>query len=287
VDIDAALVRRLIDAQFPQWAELPVVRVLPGGWDNRTFRLGTDMLVRLPSGAEYAASVAKEQHWLPRLAPHLPLPVPVPLAHGAPGCGFPFPWSVYRWLDGTDAASTEVRDRTTFATDLAAFLRALQGIDATGGPGPGAHSWYRGGPLAHYDAETRRAIDLLEGVIDRAAVTDLWARALQSTWQRAPRWFHGDVAGGNLLVREGRLAGVLDFGTSGVGDPACDLVIAWSLFDGESRTAFREGLDLDPDTWDRGRGWALWKALIVRAALTETNAADAQDPDAVIAAVLA
>ena len=287
MDIDAALVRRLIGAQFPQWAGLPVEKVLPGGWDNRTFRLGTDMLVRLPSAEGYAASVAKEQQWLPRLAPHLPLPIPVPLAHGVPGEGFPSPWSVYRWLDGTDAAGAEVSDRTAFATDLAAFLRALQGVDATGGPGPGAHNWYRGGPLAHYDAETRQAIDVLGDAVDGPAALDLWERALSTRWQRPPRWFHGDVAVGNLLVRDGRLAGVLDFGTSGVGDPACDLVIAWTLFERESRAAFRAALDLGPDTWDRGRGWALWKALIVRAALTETNAAESRDPDAVIAAVLA
>lgn len=283
VDIDAALVRRLISAQFSQWAGLPLEQVLPGGWDNRTFRLGADMLVRLPSAEGYAAAVAKEQQWLPRLAPHLPLPIPVPVAHGVPGEGFPFPWSVYRWLDGTDATGAEIGDRTAFAADLAAFLRALQRVDATGGPGPGAHAWYRGGPLAHYDAETRQAIAVLGNAVDGPAALDLWEQGLGTRWQRPPRWFHGDVAVGNLLVRDGRLAGVLDFGTSGVGDPACDLVIAWTLFDGDSRAAFRAGLDLDldPDTWDRGRGWALWKALIVRAADPDEGA------EAVIAAVLA
>jgi len=284
--IDVALVRRLVAEQFPQWAGQLVTPVLPGGWDNRTFRLGDTMLVRLPSAAGYAASVAKEQHWLPALAPHLPLPIPVPLAQGTPGAGFPWPWSVYGWLDGADAGTGRIDDLTTFATDLAAFLTALQDVDATDGPLPGAHNWYRGAPLDHYDAESRRAISALGDAVDGRAATRAWEAALSTTWQRPPRWFHGDVAVGNLLVRDGRLAGVLDFGTCGVGDPACDLVIAWTLLDGESRASFRAGLELDEDTWARGRGWALWKALIVRAGLTATNAAQAQHPDAVIRAVL-
>ncbi|MBB3678009.1 aminoglycoside phosphotransferase family protein [Modestobacter versicolor] len=285
MQIDVPLVRRLVRAQFPEWGQLPVRPVTSSGWDNRTFRLGEEMLVRLPSAEGYAAAVGKEQRWLPHLARHLPLPVPVPLAQGAPGQGYPWSWSVYRWLDGEDARTAAVTDLTAFAADVAAFLTALQQVDASGGPPPGPHSWWRGAPLAHYDAETRRAIDVLSDVVDRAAVTAVWDRALATTWERPPRWFHGDVAAGNLLVRDGRLAAVLDFGTSGVGDPACDLVIAWTLFDGGSRTAFRGGLALDPETWARGRGWALWKALLLRAAMTGT--ADRSDPEAVIAAVLA
>jgi aminoglycoside phosphotransferase (APT) family kinase protein len=287
MDIDAARVRRLISTQFPRWAGLPVEQVQPGGWDNRSFRLGEDLLVRLPSAAGYAEAVAKEQRWLPVLAPQLPLPVPVPVAAGLPDAGYPWPWSVYRWLDGTDAATAAVVDRNTVAVDLAAFLTALQQVDPAGGPAPGPHCWWRGAPLTHYDAETRRAIDLLRDAVDGPAATAVWDRALASEWELPPRWFHGDVAVGNLLVRDGRLAAVIDFGTSGVGDPACDLVIAWTLFDGADRTAFRAGLDLDEETWARGRGWALWKALIVRAGLTATNAAEAREPDQVIAAVLA
>jgi aminoglycoside phosphotransferase (APT) family kinase protein len=193
---------------------------------------------------------------------------------------------VYGWLDGTDAGTSPVTELTRFATDLAAFLAALQRVDATGGPPPGPHDFFRGAPLDRYDSETRRAVELLGDTIDRHAVTAAWERALSSDWPHPPRWFHGDVAVGNLLVREGRLAGVLDFGTSGVGDPACDLVIAWTLFDGESRAAFKAGLppDLDEETWARGRGWALWKALIVRAGIAPGDAAEAGP---VIAAVLA
>ena len=285
--IDTTLVRRLLGEQFPQWVDLPLAKVEPGGWDNRTFRLGDTMLVRLPSAEGYAASVAKEQRWLPVLAPQLPLPVPVPLAHGRPGAGFPWPWSVYRWLDGEDAGTGRIDDLTAFATDLAAFLTALQGIDVTDGPAPGGHNWYRGAPLAHYDGETRQAIETLGDAVDGRAATAVWETALATTWQRPPRWFHGDVAVGNLLLHDGRLAGVIDFGTSGVGDPACDLVIAWTLLDDSSRPAFRAGLDLDEDTWARARGWALWKALIVRAGLTATDAAEAQHPETVIRAVLA
>ena len=282
--LDERLVRRLVAAQFPQWAHLPVTRVEPGGWDNRTFRLGAGLLVRLPSAGEYAEAVAKEQRWLPVLAPQLPQPVPVPLAAGTPGEGFPWPWSVYRWLDGADAATAPVRDLTALATDLAAFLRALQAVDPAGGPAPGRHNWFRGAPLAHYDDETRQALAVLGDAVDGRAATSVWDTALSTTWPHAPRWFHGDVAVGNLLVRDGRLAGVIDFGTCGVGDPACDLVIAWTLFHGASRTAFREGLDLDDDTWDRARGWALWKALVV---LDGTSNGDVGDAERVLGELLA
>jgi aminoglycoside phosphotransferase (APT) family kinase protein len=285
--IDIALVQRLVARQFPRWSHLPVTAAPRSGWDNRTFRLGEEMLVRLPSAEEYAGQVAKEQRWLPVLAPQVPLPIPVPLAMGAPGEGYPFPWSVHRWLDGTDAGRSSVIDLTEFAVDLAAFLAALQQVDPSDGPRPGAENFFRGAPLAHYDAQTRRAIDVLGDTIDRAAVTAVWQRAVSSAWRLPPRWFHGDVALGNLLVRGGRLAGVLDFGLCGVGDPAGDLTVAWTAFSAASREAFRAGLDLDAETWARGRGWALWKALIVRAGLSETNAVDLQNPDAVIAAVLA
>ena len=286
--IDVDLVRRLVADQFPQWAGLPVTAVAPGGWDNRTFRLGDTMLARLPSASGYEAAVTKEQRWLPQLARHLPLPIPVPLGHGRPGGGYPFPWSVYGWLDGEDAGTARIDDLTAFATDLAAFLAAMQAVDATGGPAAGPHSWYRGAPLDHYDAETRQAIATLGDAVDGPRATAVWDAARSTSWQHPARWFHGDVAVGNLLVRDGRLSAVIDFGTSGVGDPACDLVIAWTLFDGPSRAAFRAGLaDLDDDTWARARGWALWKALIVRAGLTETNAAEAAHPEAVVRAVLA
>lgn len=146
---------------------------------------------------------------------------------------------------------------------LAGFLLALQSVDATDGPPAGAHNFFRGGPVATYDGEARQAIEALAGEIDAALATEVWDTALASSWQHRPVWVHGDVASGNLLVREGRLAAVIDFGSSGVGDPACDLCIAWTFLEGESRAAFRRALPLDAETWQRGRGWTLWKALIV------------------------
>lgn len=263
--IDAALVRRLIAGQFPEWARLPVRPVDFGGNDNRTFHLGDRMTVRLPSAPGYAAQVDKEQQWLPVLAQHLPLPVPAPIAKGLPAEGYPFNWSVIRWIEGEPAGVGRIDDLTEFAVALAEFLLALQRADTAGGPAAGAHSAYRGASLKIYDAETRRAIEELGSRIPGDTATAVWETALQATWQGPPVWFHGDVAVGNLLVRDGQLAAVIDFGCSGFGDPACDMTIAWTLLSGESRRAFRETLGVDPATWARGRGWTLWKALITLA----------------------
>ena len=244
-------------------------------WDNRTFRLGDTMSVRLPSAEGYVAGVAKEQRWLPYLAPHLPLPVPVPLGAGKPGAGYPWSWSVNRWLDGENASPDSIGDLREFAVALARFLVALNGVNATAGPIGGEHSFYRGASLAHYDADTRRALDALRGVVDTVAATEVWERALGTTWQGPPVWFHGDVAVGNLLVKDGRLHAVIDFGTSGVGDPACDVVIAWTLLRGESRHTFRAMLGYDDATWERGRGWVVWKALVTIAGNMDTDPAAA------------
>lgn len=260
--IDAELVRRLVAAQFPHWADLPVRPVAVGGVDNRTFHLGDELSVRLPSGPGYAPQVEREQRWLPRLAPHLPLPIATPVAMGAPAEGYPFHWSVYRWIEGETARADRIHDLCEFATELANFLTALRRIDPSDGPPPGRHNGFRGGPLAIYDDETRRAIAALDGQLDTGLATEIWHAALAATWSGPPVWFHGDVAHGNLLVRDGRLAAVIDFGCAGVGDPACDTVIAWTLFSGPSRRAYREALGVDEATWARGRGWALWKALI-------------------------
>lgn len=287
VEVDAGLVRRLVAAQFPQWAGLPVTPVVPGGWDNRTFRLGEQMSARLPSAAGYVAQVVKEHRWLPRLAPHLPLAIPTPLAMGEPAQGYPWSWSVYRWLEGETAAAARTVDRRQLATALAEFLLALQRVDAAGGPPLGPHNFFRGGPLTVYDRETRQAIEARRGRIDAAAVVAVWEAALAATWHGPPVWLHGDVSAGNLLLVDGRLRAVIDFGCVGVGDPACDLTIAWTLLDGESRDAFRAGLALDDATWARGRGWSLWKALIVLAGVTETNAPEAADPRRIVDEVVA
>ncbi len=285
--ITVALVRRLIAAQFPQWAGLPIVPAVPQGWDNRTFRLGANMSVRLPSAQGYVPQVEKEHRYLPRLAPLVPLPIPTPLGKGQPGGGYPFPWSVYRWIDGNTVRRECIADMSAFATALAHFLAVLQRIDPAGGPPAGPHSFFRGGSLTMYDAETRRAIVALRDAIDAHAATAVWNAALAATWQGSPVWFHGDVAEGNLMVKDGQLSAVIDWGTSGVGDPACDTVIAWTLFKGASRAAFRAALPLDDATWARGRGWALWKALITIAADQHTDPAKAGAAHRVIETVLA
>jgi aminoglycoside phosphotransferase (APT) family kinase protein len=236
VDIDTALVARLIGSQFPQWSGLPMHPAEPNGWDNRTFRLGPDLSVRLPSAEAYAAQVRKEQRWLPLLAPHLPLPIPVPVARG--------------------------------------------------GPPPGPHNFFRGGPLETYDSETRRAIAAAQDLIDTELATAVWEDSLAATWHGRPVWVHGDVAAGNLLVQDGRLTAVIDFGCSGVGDPACDLTIVWTLLSRESRDAFRSALPQDAATWRRGRGWALWKALITYVGSLETDPAGAATARRVIDDVL-
>lgn len=262
VAIDAGVVRRLVAEQFPQWARLPVWSVEADGIDNRTFHLGASMSVRLPSRVESAEQVPKEQAWLPRLGPQLPLTVPVPLAMGTPGGGYPWSWSVYRWLDGENATLDRVADPWRLARTLAAFLVALQAIDATGGPVPGRHNFFRGGPLTVHDDEMREAIGALGDRVDAAAAARVWRSALGATWGNPPVWVHGDFTPDNLLVKDGRLSAVIDFGCCAVGDPACDLTIAWTLLSGSSRTAFRAAVPADDAMWARARGWALWKALI-------------------------
>ncbi|MBG0509250.1 aminoglycoside phosphotransferase family protein [Agrobacterium sp. MOPV5] len=257
-------VRALVDSQFPQWAGLNIRPVELSGWDNRSFRLGDEMLIRMPSAARYVAQVEKEHRWLPALAPLLPFPIPAPLALGQPGQGYPFRWSVYRWLEGEPLARDLDRvDLSTIAIDVAAFLRALHGVDASDGPPAGAHNFHRGGSLSVYDGEAKASAVRLADEVDQALAMEIWQLALSSHWRKQGVWVHGDIAEGNLLVKDGRLSAVIDFGSSGVGDPSSDLILAWNVLDAESRAVFRRALELDEATWQRGRGWALWKALIV------------------------
>ncbi len=270
VPVDAQLVATLVARQFPQWRDLPVQPVADDGWDNHTFRLGDALSVRTPSAAAYALAVEKEHRWLPRLAPQLPLPVPVPVAGGRPDTGYPFPWSVYRWLAGEPLATAPVADPGRLAEDFAEFLLALRAVDPEGGPGPGLHDWFRGGPLRTFDGLATEALHALRGRVDLDLdlARAVWTDALETPWDGVRTWFHGDLAPGNLLVRDGRLGAVIDFGTCGVGDPACDVAAAWTLLDPAGRQVFRDRLQLDDDTWTRGRGWALWKTLTTVASST-------------------
>ncbi|MFI7320674.1 aminoglycoside phosphotransferase family protein [Streptomyces venezuelae] len=264
--IDAALARRLVDTQFPQWSALPLKLLEPAGSDHVIHRLGDDLAVRLPRHDGAVGQAAKESAWLPRLAPHLPLAIPVPVAVGEPDFGYPWPWAVSRWLDGEVATTESLADSPRAAVQLAEFLTALQTFVpddcATGGGFAGVTEDLAGEPLAARDRATRAAIAELGGVFDAAAMTELWDAALDApAWDRPPVWFHGDFHTGNLLTVDGRLSAVIDFGGLGVGDPACDLMIAYTLMSAGSRAAFRAALGVDDATWTRGRGWALATGL--------------------------
>jgi len=259
--VDVETVRRLVADQFPQWAHLPITPVRTPGWDHFTFHLADEMLVRLPSAAEYELAVEKEHRWLPELAEHIATPIPAPLGRGLPGAGYPFHWSIYGWIPGKTAASCVISDPMGVAEDVTDFLEALRRIDVAGGPQPGIHNWFRGANLRTYDATARGALAELEHHIDVAVAAAAWDDALEARWDGVDQWFHGDLAAGNLLLERGRLAAVIDFGTCGVGDPSCDLAVAWTLLDLPGRQLLRERLDIDASTWARGRGWALWKTL--------------------------
>jgi aminoglycoside phosphotransferase (APT) family kinase protein len=271
-DLDLPLVTALVQEQFPQWAELPVRAVEPGGTDHRLYRLGEDLCLRFPRIASAAAQVQKEHRWLPRFASHLPLQIPFPVAMGMPGHDYAWHWSVYRWIDGETATRERISHLQSAATDLALFIRALQTIDGEGGPLPGPHNSFRGEPLAARDDRTRNAIHKLEGTFESAALLEAWHMALRApVWEQSPVWIHGDLQPGNLIVKDGKLTAVIDFGVSGIGDPACDLIPAWSFFDVPSRERFREALAVDDAAWARGRGWALSVAVIALPYYRDTN----------------
>ncbi len=272
--INTALVEQLIARQFPDWEALPVTPVGNSGWDNRTFHLGDAMSVRLPSGAPYANAVHKEQRWLKHFAGALPQPIPIPLGQGQPDpeLGYPFPWSVNRWLPGEIATLDRITSLPDFAADIATFLLALQRLPV---PTTGADELapsLRGGPLNALDAAVAAAIGDLGSQINTQAAKEIWQAAQGSEDQTTPVWVHGDVAAGNLLVANGQLCGVIDFGQLTIGDPACDLVIAWTFLDQPSRQRLRETLNVSQSLWNRGKGWALWKALIIRAGHIKSNA---------------
>ncbi|MDR3510091.1 MAG: aminoglycoside phosphotransferase family protein [Caulobacteraceae bacterium] len=288
VAIGQRLVRRLLAEQFPQWAGLALQHVESTGTDNVIFRLGERLAVRLPRVDWAAGQAQKEHRWLPVLAPSLPLPVPAPLALGAPADGYPWPWSVCRWLEGESVSLERVADEEAFAADLAGFVAQLHQIDATGGPAPGAHNFHRGALLAVRDRHTRAAIAAVQGGLDPGALTAAWEAALAApAWSGPPVWIHGDLQGGNLLCDDGRLSAVIDFGGLGVGDPACDLIVAWNLLTAKGRAAFRSALDADDASWARGRGWALSASLVALSYYRESNPAVAGAARRTIAEILA
>lgn len=256
-------VSALVAAQFPGWASLPVKPIIPGGWDNRSFMLGDAMVARLPSAERYAAQVDCERGVLESLAGRLPATIPRILGVGTPGVGYPFPWTVRRWIEGAVIDAARPDALKGLAGDVAEFLRALWALDTTGGPAPGARNFHRGGDLAVYGGEVEASIAALGKSVDAAGARAVWAAALAAHRRRPPVWVHGDVAPGNLLHRDGRLAAVIDWSSAAIGDPACDLVMAWTVFDGPARRRFRAVVAGDAALWARARAWALWKALLM------------------------
>jgi aminoglycoside phosphotransferase (APT) family kinase protein len=281
VPTDVALVRRLVAAQFPEWAALVLEPVTSSGTDNALYRLGDDMVVRLPRIHWAVAGEDRQREWLPRLTPLLPVEVPALLGIGEPAQGYPWSWSVYRWLDGANPCVGDITD-PALASDLAQLVLSFHRIDLIG-PAAG-----RGMPLETRDEETRAALAALEGTIDTEAPTAAWQAALcVPVWSGRPVWIHGDLLPGNLLLRGGRLKGVIDFGCVGVGDPACDLIAAWGVVPAGARADFRDELGVDDDTWARGRGWALSIGLIALPYYMDTNAAFADVARHLIGEVLA
>jgi aminoglycoside phosphotransferase (APT) family kinase protein len=274
--IDESLIQALIRDQFPQWAHLPVHAIPRSGWDNRTFRVGDHLLARLPSAQGYAAQVHREQRWLPYLRSHLPLDIPAPVGLGRPAHGYPWAWSVYTWIPGASAADQAPVDVGQFVERLSDFLTVLHTIPADAGLTASADNFFRGGSVKVYDGQFRQAIAILGSRIDSLAALNLWESATASHWTQPPVWVHGDIALGNLILSEDSLVAVIDFGQMCVGDPACDLAIAWTYLRGKHRKDFRSRLAVDAATWHRAKAWALWKAAIVAAKLVDSNAVEAQ-----------
>jgi aminoglycoside phosphotransferase (APT) family kinase protein len=266
VDIDASLVKSLLVEQFPKYADLPVHAVRSTATVNAIYRLGDHLYARLPRVEEWARDLDKEWRWLPRLAPRLSLQVPEPVEKGRPTRSYPFSWAIYGWIEGRPYSDELVEDEQRAARDLARFVAGLRLIGSVGAP--------RGGrkPLRELDALTRAAIESSRDVIDVEAATDAWELALGArAWRGMPVWIHADLLRPNLLVRDGRIRAIIDFGGVGVGDPAADVIPAWTVFGRAGRTAFREALDVDEGTWNRARGFALHQAAMIIPYYAETN----------------
>lgn len=267
------LARKIIAEQFPEYASLPIVDVEKQGHDNRTYRLGRHMLIRMPTAKTYALKVPKEQELLPGLATRLSVSIPAPIKMGKPSVDYPYPFSIYKWLSGKSINLLTLTDqeKEQLAFDLAKFLKELQSINDIEGPDPGQHNWWRGDHVSVYDKGTREQIAELVEIMDVTRALALWNQACATKWNKQPIWIHGDFAIGNILMDGGKLSAVIDFGGAAVGDPACDLVIAWTYLSGKAREIFMSKMDMDQDTWLRARAWALWKATFELCQIADKN----------------
>jgi aminoglycoside phosphotransferase (APT) family kinase protein len=266
VHIDAALVQRMLAEQFPAWAGLPIVSVPSAGTMNAIYRIGADLYARLPRVPRGVADLERERQWLPWLAPQLPLPIPEPVAAGRPNEAYPLPWALYRWIEGSTYSDERVRDETEAARDLAQFVLALRRLDPSGAPRAGRR------PLRELDARTRNAIAASRGVIDADAALAAWEAAIETPpWQGEARWIHTDLLRPNILIHAGRISAIIDFGAAGAGDPAADLIAAWSVFGPAGRNAYFSIASMGDDTWRRARGFALHQAALIIPYYAETN----------------
>lgn len=287
IQSDPGLVRSLVAALDPEWSRLPITVGSDEGTENRIFRLGDALAVRLPRAPHAVPRLEKEHEWLPRLAPHLSLPAPVPVVVGRAGPEFPWPWSVRPWLEGERALPDRVHDHALAGRDLAVWISALRALPAPPELAPGDHNSWRGEPLVERDAVFRECLAQLEGDLDTGAALQLWERACAAEPHAGPgAWIHGDLGPRNLLARSGRIHAVIDFGLLGVGDPACDLIVAWNLLDAEGRGVLREELRVDEAAWLRGQGWALSVAVIAWPYYRGSNPALVEEARRVVAALL-
>ncbi|MFE9424666.1 aminoglycoside phosphotransferase family protein [Kitasatospora sp. NPDC006697] len=260
VRVDESAVRSLLLEQRPDWARLPLARA-GAGTENTMYRLGDDLLLRLPRTPSAAGDLAKERPWLPRLAPRLPFRVPEPVHEGGPGAAYPLPWAAYRWIEGAEPGPGSVDDWPAFGTDLAAFVGALHAVPLLGAVRAGGLSWYRGGSLRDCAEWVGKAFDgcaALDGLdLDTGKLRALWESALALPEPSGRQvWLHGDLKPTNLLVREGRLHAVIDFGSLSVGHPDAEHAAVWDL-PAPAREAYWAALDLDGQTWLRARAWAI------------------------------
>ncbi|WP_150466311.1 aminoglycoside phosphotransferase family protein [Francisella sp. SYW-9] len=275
--INVDLAYKIIKKQFPEYSHLDIKSVEKQGHDNRTYRIGNDMLIRIPTAESYALKVPKEQELLPMLAKHLSVAIPAPIKMGKPSDDYPYPFSIYKWLDGSSANHVTLGGQSleNLAFELANFLKELQAITNVEGPNPGQHNWWRGDHISVYDPGAREQIAKLADIIDGNSALELWERACATKWNKAPIWIHGDYAVGNILIKDNKLSGVIDFGGTAMGDPACDLVIAWTYLSSRARDIFVAEMRLDNDTWLRARAWVLWKATFELCNIVDKNSQEA------------
>lgn len=274
ITITSDLAAQLIAEQFPAYAQLPVVAVEKQGHDNRSFKLGDDLVIRMPTADTYALKVPIEHEYLPKLKPYLSVPIPEPIKMGNPSANYPFHFSIYRWLNGVSVNQVTLDEFSleTLAAELAAFLKQLHQIHDLAGPKPGQHNWWRGEHIRVYSDDAEKQIYALSPYIDKEKSLSLLQKACKTCWKGSSVWLHGDIASGNILVNNRhKLAGIIDFGGMAMGDPACDLVIAWTLFSGKSRDAFIQAMQLDDATWLRAKAWALWKATFELSQIKDIN----------------